>query len=401
MKRIQQGLLLIAAALVGALVLPATPALAATGLSQTPSPSYQTNGRVSAIVTVGDMTIIGGSFTAVRPSGAALGVNEVARNRLAAFDATSGALLPWNPGADGSVTAIAPSQDGSSVYVGGKFSKVDGANRKNLAQVSLASGDVTSWAPSTSGLVLAILPTAAGIVVGGAFTSVNGQAYQHLARINGSGTVDPSWTTWTDDRVRAIIASPDGSKLLVGGEFTTTNGSTNGRHLIALNPTSGAFLASQPERPGYPVYDLTATGNSLYVAGNGSGGHVSGYNLTSGAKQWTIQTDGGVVTVALVDGVVVAGGHFNNVCLGVYDGATNGFKCPTNQAVRKKLVALDPTTGVIDPWNPSANSSLGVWSLAPLGTSLLVGGDFTKIGSPGADSTPTYSQQGFARFNLK
>jgi hypothetical protein len=401
MKRIRFGLVLVAASTVGALALPATTALAATGLSETPSSSYQTNGRVSAIVTIGNVTLLGGRFTSVRPAGSAAGRNEVERDHLAAFNATTGALLPWNPGTDGEVTALAPSSDGTTVYIGGKFGRVDGASRRNLAEVGLSTGAATSWAPSASGTVLSILSTTSGILVGGAFSSINGQARQFLARITPGGALDTSWTTWTNDRVRSIIRSPDGSKLIVGGDFTTTNGSTSGRQLIALNPTSGAFLASQPERPGYPVYDLTASGNSLWVVGNGSGGHVSGYDVSSGAKLWTIQTDGGVVAVTLVDGVVVAGGHFNNVCLGVFDGATNGFRCPTNQAVRKKLVAMNPVTGVIDPWNPSANSSLGTWDLAAVGSSLLVGGDFTKIGAPSSTDSPTFDQQSFARFDLR
>jgi trimeric autotransporter adhesin len=399
MKRTQHGLVLAAMGAVAAVLLPATHAMAATSLSQTPSLTYQTNGRVSAIVTIGDVIVIGGRFTSVRPSGAPVGVGEDEREHLAAFDAATGALLPWNPGTDGEVAALAPTLDGSAVDIGGRFGHVGGAARKDLAQVDLSTGAVTSWSPSAPGMVQAILPTADGTLVGGSFTTVNGFAQPHLARITDAGGLDPTWTTWTDDRVRAISLTPDGSRLLVGGEFTTVNGAGGQRSLVALSPTTGEIQTWQLH-PGYPVYSF-AFGNGLtYVGGNGSGGHVAAFDTASGSRLWTIQTDGGVQSVVLVAGVLVAGGHFNNVCLGVYDGATTGFHCPTSQAVRKKLVALDPTTGVVDPWNPSANSALGTWSLGTVGDSLLVGGDFTKIGAPSSLSTPTYRQQGFARFDL-
>jgi len=399
MKRIQHGLVLAAVAFVAALALPATNAAAATALSQTPSSTYQTNDRVSAILTVGNMTIIGGRFTSVRPPGAPAGVGEVQRQHIAAFDATTGDLLPWNPGADGEVKALAVTLDGTAVDIGGKFRTVDGAKRRNAAQIDLSTGDVTSWAPLVGGMVETILPTPDGTPIGGAFTTVSGTTHPNLVRVDDAGAVDPTWTTSTDARVRVLALTPDGTKLLVGGEFSTVNGVNGQRRLEALSPDTGAILDWQI-RPGYPVYSLAFGDSVIFVGGNGSGGHAAAFDAASGDHIWTIQTDGGVQAVVLVGGVLVAGGHFNNVCLGVYDGATSGFHCPQNQAVRKKLVALDPITGVVDPWNPSADSALGVWSLGTIGDSLLVGGDFDKIGSPSSESTPTFRQQGFARFDL-
>ena len=103
--------------------------------------------------------------------------------------------------------------------------------------------------------------------------------------------------------------------------------------------------------------------------------------------------------MVIMDGVIYGGGHFDNVCVGVTDGATTGFKCPTNLATRHKLVAIDAVTGALDPWNPGANSPLGVFGMTSDGGSLEVGGDFTKIGTPNASHGATKNQQGYAQFS--
>ena len=62
---------------------------------------------------------------------------------------------------------------------------------------------------------------------------------------------------------------------------------------------------------------------------------------------WVQQTDGGVQNLVIMDGVIYGGGHFDNVCVGVTDGATVGFHCPQNAATRHKLLAIDAATGDI------------------------------------------------------
>jgi hypothetical protein len=85
------------------------------------------DGRVRAAVAAGGIIYVGGAFThATDVDG-----RVMARNRLAAVDAATGALLAWNPGADKTVYAIAVS--GSTVYLGGDFTRVGGAANRHLA----------------------------------------------------------------------------------------------------------------------------------------------------------------------------------------------------------------------------------------------------------------------------
>src|SRR4051794_19763669 len=72
------------------------PASAAYGTA--PSPGwYPNNGTTYAMAVSNNVVYIGGGFTALRNS---VTNQTVSRNRLAAFDASTGDLLSWNPGAD-------------------------------------------------------------------------------------------------------------------------------------------------------------------------------------------------------------------------------------------------------------------------------------------------------------
>jgi len=78
----------------------------------------------------------------------------VTRNRLAAIDAATGAVTgavtPWNPGANGRVNDLAMS--GDIIYVGGEFWEIGGEARNRLAAIDAATGAVNPWDPQMSEL---------------------------------------------------------------------------------------------------------------------------------------------------------------------------------------------------------------------------------------------------------
>jgi len=96
-----------------AVSLQAAPALAASTLALTVDQTYQANGRVAAILSVGNTIYLAGSFTSMRPYGDPPGTGEVGRSYLAAVDRLTGQLLAWNPGANKEAYALAASPDGS------------------------------------------------------------------------------------------------------------------------------------------------------------------------------------------------------------------------------------------------------------------------------------------------
>jgi hypothetical protein len=78
-----------------------------------------------------------------------------------------------------------------------------------------------------------------------------------------------------DAPVWKIMASPDGTKLFVGGEFTNVNGVANTTALAALDPATGAPVPSTDwlayaSRPtgSYDVRAMSIQGPWLYLGGN-------------------------------------------------------------------------------------------------------------------------------------
>jgi hypothetical protein len=358
-----RGTIATLAAVVGAALIWAPSALAA--ISPTPDSTWQTNGRVLAIAVSGSTVYLGGTFTEVEDHTGQTAV----RNHVAAFNVSTGAVTSWAPNASGAVRAIAVS--GSTVYLGGDFTTIDGKNRKRLGSVS-TSGTVTSFKAHANASVFGITIIGSTVYAGGNFTTINSTARTRLAAVNATtGALVSGWTPAADNEVTSLAAATDGSKVFAGGLFTHI-GSSSQRHVAALNPSTGATL-TWAYHPSYPVEGMTATSSSLFLAGGGSGGRVAALSASSGARQWEISVDGNVQGVAVTGSEVVAGGHFDNVC----DAGTN---CQ-NPIVRHKVLAANVTTGALDTaWHPSVNSTLGVFGVAATSSKVMIGGDFTKAG---------------------
>ena len=367
----------------------AVPAQAAI-VGAKPVTSYQTNGRVDAILFLNGTIYIGGKFTSVRPSGAPAGTGEVARNRLAAFDASTGALLPWNPNASAAVYALAGS--GSTVYIGGTFAKLGASTRSRIGAVDATSGAVLSgFKPKLDAAVNSIAVGGGVVYAGGAFTTANGIARSSLAAFDAAtGALSTSWApaaggnSSTTPTVTSVRLSPGGSLVYVGGGFTTIDGASQ-NHIAALQVSNGAPSPTFTHHLAYGVVDLAVDSTGLFVAGAGGGGNFANLNPTTGAVAWQGGTDGNVQAIAVMDGEVYVGGHYKNYC-----GPQGGMHTCASPIVRLKLLAVDEATGALTSWNPHANSTLGIFALAGSGGRLGVGGDFTKIAG--------INQQGYAVF---
>src|SRR6266545_3948938 len=131
MKRTTYAVLVVSLLVVSTLLL--VPGQALADVPTKASPTWQPNGIVYAIAYARGNVYIGGAFTSVRPPGAAPGTGEVARNHLAAFNATTGALLSFNHNANATVYSLEPSPDKTRLYAGGGFTHVNGTARRALA----------------------------------------------------------------------------------------------------------------------------------------------------------------------------------------------------------------------------------------------------------------------------
>jgi PQQ-like domain len=355
-----------------------------------PVPSYQTNGRVNAILFLNGTVYLGGKFTSVRPAGAAAGTGEVARNHLAAFNASTGQLLSWDPGASGAVFALASA--GNTIYVGGSFSKLGTSTRSRIGAVDATTGAVVSgFKPKLDAAVNSIAVGGGVVYAGGAFTTANGVARASLAAFDAStGALSTTWApaaggnSSTTPTVTSVRLAPGGGLVYVGGGFTTIDGASQS-HIAALSTANGTPSPTFVHHVPYGVVDLAVDSTGVFLAGAGGGGNFANLNPSTGATVWQGGTNGNVQAIAVLDGEVYVGGHFTDYC-----GPQSGQHTCTAPIQRLKLLAVVESSGALTSWNPHANSTLGIFALAGSGTSLAAGGDFTKIGG--------VAQQGFAEF---
>jgi len=91
---------------------------------------------VSDLTAVGSRVYIAGIFS---------DISGRKRKYLAAIDANTGAVLPWNPGMDGSVGAVEAC--GSTVFVSGDFRHADGRNARGVAALDTRTGKLIPWRP--------------------------------------------------------------------------------------------------------------------------------------------------------------------------------------------------------------------------------------------------------------
>ena len=138
-------------------------------------------------------------------------------------------------------------QPDGKVLASGFFTKVGNANRRGIARLNADGSVDTTFNPagtsSTNGLPhtcdTCAWQTDGRVILGGRFTTVNNVPRGKLARLNSDGSLDTAFAPvvdffFDDPIVVALAVQPDG-KILIGGEFTSVNG-TPRNYIARLNP---------------------------------------------------------------------------------------------------------------------------------------------------------------------
>ena len=340
-------------------------------VDSTASRSWTVNGRVYATKIVGDIVYVGGQFTtATSPTG-----TNVARRGLAAFRMSDGSLVTeFHANLNtGNVRAI--ESDGSSLWIGGTFTRVGGVERQRVAKVSLATGAAdTAFQANAGGMVRALEHSGGDLYIGGQFGSVRGTPRSNLAKVSAAtGALNPTFTGGANNWVSGLRISPDGNRMWVTGNFTTLGGaSRNG--LGGVSTTSGGV--SGPNFPSSVApqlgVDVNTDGSRIFVVGQSN--VLGAYNTSTGGRPWNRRADGDTQAVKF----------YNNE---VYFGFHEGYEGDT----RVRLLAADPTTGALDPnFRPRFVGFWGVFAIDATPSGLVVGGEFTTAGGVTA--------RGWARF---
>ena len=254
-QRNKSAHLLLAAAVLGtaSAALAAGPAQATgeTTLTADPLSTWQTDGIVWAMAYAKGIVYVGGTFSHIRPPGTAPGGSgELARTNFAAFDAKTGAPLPCAPaftGGTGTIRAMKASPDGSTIYIGGSFGKAGPVGRSNTATLNTADCTIgAAWKPTVSSTVRAIDVTDDSVYIGGGFGTVQGQTRERVAALRPDGTLLPFKATIRGSSVsndptpavNALTVVPKLNKIIIGGRFTSVNGSLFGVHALAMTTSA-------------------------------------------------------------------------------------------------------------------------------------------------------------------
>jgi len=361
------------AALFSALLLAAPPAVAADPVygEQARDTWTVTGGQVFAMARIGNNVAIGGTFTGLRsPAGV-----TVARSRIALVDANTGEpVSTWNPGADGTVRALATSSD--RLYVGGAFTTIGGVARSRLAALLTGTGAVDAgFRADASAEVRTLLPHNGKLYAGGLFTAIAGKQRLRAAAVSPvSGALDTAWTPAASWAVNGLAAVPGTTSIVLGGEFATVSGQPR-RYLAMAHQDTGAVLpwapAAECSDAGNPctIKAVAATPTLVYGAVAGPGGRLAAWNVGTGTRRWSQYGDGDVQSVALTGDTVYAGGHF----------APQFGQSGGSAATRNMIAAMNATTGALLPYDPVVAGGNGIWAMLVEPDGLRIGGAFTSV----------------------
>jgi hypothetical protein len=263
----------------GADTAPVDPSLPTT-VSAAALPTVQINGVVWAQVIVGNRVYATGEFTQARPAGSALGVNETPRSNILAYDLTTGALITsWAPTLNAQGLAITASADGSRIYVGGDFDQVSGQWRSRVAAIDAQTGAVLPFNPGANTTVraFALNPSTNTLYYGGFFTSVGSSEIgftprSRLAAVDATTGALLPWAPAADLEVISMVVHPASGRVIVGGSFNTLNGSTQWG-MGSLDGVTGAVqpwaanTIIQNHNDSSAISALTTDGEKIYGTG--------------------------------------------------------------------------------------------------------------------------------------
>jgi hypothetical protein len=392
------------------------------------------DGNVYAIVQIGTRIIVGGDFTNANPPGDTNAAHAVTRRSIIAFDAITGQIdTGFVPSLNGTVRALIPGPSADTVYVGGSFGTVNGTASKALTLISTTTGQIMpGFAPSSiNGTVWAIVHAGTRLVVGGQFTTVGGVTHDGVAAVNATtGAVDNAYmsvqftghhnyngTSGANGAVgpHEMDLSPDGTRLVIVGNFKNANGVLHDQIAIVDVGASSATLDTTWNTAAYSAacssgsfdtymrgVSFAPDGSYFVVVATGGGGTTFNNDgtrsLCDTAARWNMGTSGTNVrpvwtdysgndsfeSVTTAGAAIYVGGHFrwlNNA---------NGSDSAGSGAVpRPGIAALDPANGMPFAWNPGRNPrGAGAYALYASANGLYAGGDTDFIGTG-----PTYTER--------
>lgn len=373
-----------------------------------PNDGFPTGSQIETMVDAGDVVYVGGTFTSV----AGVSVNNVAcwnkvTRTWSALGTSGNSALNGTNGIVFSLTL-----NGTDLYVGGRFTTVSSSTQSSISANSIAKWNITTrtWSQlgdavrngvtysSGSASVAAMVVSGTNLYVGGNFTAVN-SASQYALSGNSIAKWDITTGTWallgsnaqngTGSLSNVMALAASGSKIYVGGSFTTVSSSTQ-NSLPASNIATWDSAAEAwsipvvgPNNAGVRAFALIGT--DLYVGGSftSPANQIARLNTATGAWSALGGAQNGanntIRSLVPVGSALYVGGSFTTVSSSTQSGIS------ANRIARWNLVA--------ETWEPLGsavqNGTDNTVRAMAYGGSLYVGGSFTTVSSGTQNAIPS------------
>ncbi len=412
-----------------------------------------TNGLVRALAVGADAVFAGGDFSAA---------NGVSRGNLAGFTTATGGLTDFvgSVSASGSVTLFDPVGVhallliGSTLYTAGEFDRAQSglalATRLRGAAFTIANSQIQAWNPSTNRLINGLARDSDGtdVFVGGRFSRVNadpndpfntGQPRSAVAKVDeAGGTADPNWVAPLQPATDLTTLMVFGSQVYLAGTVRVAPAeSWPVASYSTANNNAGLNINWHPV-PAGSVQSLAAAGSTVYIGSgaftDGPQPAIIGVDATSfpatgtpgfapalgrGRQALPSGQSAGVRAIGANGSDVVAGGTFTNVggverrnlaAIDLDTGQATDFDPPmrgqfspltsvsalalTDDGLvwaggdfitegpneRTGLAAFDAGSGALASFHRDPNGSGGVSALVASGSTVYAAGGFTQVG---------------------
>jgi hypothetical protein len=261
------------------------------------------NNTVNSIIVNGSSMYIAGKFTTYRGSSNGKYIAKL-NSSTGVMDTTfnSSTIAP-----DDIINVIAFNSDKTRIHVGGNFYMFRGSQYPYYVTIDSTTGALLTTASTSSPntFVYALVTDGTNVYIGGNFTQVNGnpRGFYVAKLLASSGAMDTTNFNVTSSTgplsaVYSLALSPSGSALYIGGNFTSYRGSSNGNRLVKVNATSGAMdttFNSSTAGPDAVVNTIlpSSDGTKIYVGGafttyrgDKTVPGMSSVSTTNGANSW-------------------------------------------------------------------------------------------------------------------
>ena len=322
--------------------------------------------------------LVGGNFTSYNGTTA----NSIIRLNT---DGSVDTSFVYGTGFNDAVRSIIVQSDGK-ILVGGEFTNYNGTSANRIIRLNSNGSVDTSFVYGTgfNNYVHSIAIQADGkILVGGFFTNYKGVSSARIIRVNADGSKDTSFVIGSGFSyiVNAITIQFDG-KILVGGEFTSYNG-TPANYIIRLN-SNGSIDTSFVYGTGFSfnVYKITIQSDGKILIG----GQFTSYNGTPANNIVRLNSNGSI------DTSFVYGTGFNSIILSILiqsDGKilVGGFFTNYNGTLANNIVRLNSNGSIDTSFVTGVGIQSNVYSIAIQdNVKIVVGGLFSSYNDTPANN---------------